>query len=235
MSNTSIYNDPSYFLSQPDGSEQIAFETCQMRYGSQTDALGYALGIPSWEEMRQILKYSGYGYENIPVVGAKRQCELLWNAKTRIPKGIVEIGGGRGELSVCSTHLGIRTYMVEPSAAASELINKTCQKFNMPGYLPELINKNICDGYHDVDWNVIDTIILVESIEHIYPEDFKIAWEYVRSISHIRFIVCNWINYHPIDYGPPWHVQPITDGYYDWLSEGAKVIYRNGSHLVLEW
>ncbi len=87
MVDISIYDPVEYFFSDPGGFEEIAWNTKQLRYGTQTDAVGYALGLGSMEKIREVLGYDDDGKSNHPILGAKKQLELIWQHKRRVPFG----------------------------------------------------------------------------------------------------------------------------------------------------
>lgn len=235
MSYYSGYDDISYFISHPDSYEQMAWNYGMLRYGSQTEAIAYALGIESFEESRRILGYDGNGQVLRPVTTAKRQLELLWNKRRRNPRYVLEIGGGRGEVSIGLSYLGIFTCMMEPSKSVFDLIRQTKIKFNISEQ-PIIINTGITALFTGI--NSVDTVILVETIEHIEAEDFDRAFVWIKdilTINHGLLIITNWIDYHPIFVDPPWHIRRVDDELYDWLAQDGKTVYRNGSHLVVRY
>jgi hypothetical protein len=83
-----------------------------------------------------------------------------------------------------------------------------------------------------------DTVILCESLEHIKKAEFERTWDLIKSELSGLFIVVNWVKNHPL--GPDGtgydHIRLVDDKLYDRLSKDAsRVIFRKGSHLVLEF
>ena len=90
----------------------------------------------------------------------------------------------------------------------------------------------------------IDTVIMVESLEHILPKHFNPIYhrimEEFKTQGSGHMIITNWIDYHPIPVGwmapPEEHCRLTDDDLYDTMIEDfGKCIHREGSHLVLEW
>jgi ubiquinone/menaquinone biosynthesis C-methylase UbiE len=158
--------------------------------------------------------------------------------KKRIPKGILEVGGGRGELSLVFANMGYLALNVEPSEKSHEMLEETKKIFNI--YKDVKIIKEINELQSEEE-NNIDTIIFSCSIEHIYKEDLYLildrCYEILNKTKGILIIV-NTISYHPIfkDEDGQDHVTTIDDNFYDKISNNAKkVIYREGSHLILQF
>jgi len=257
-----IYNQDGYFQ-ESDGS--LHWKAGMLKYGDSMCAICYALGIDSFEEIKKIYKIpktsnatEEYNYILNNLISAEEQVTLAFRCsqmkknkrkfgwRHRIPNHVLEIGSGRGEVSVAfSSFLNTKTTSLEPNKNFTELINQTAVNFKTKiakGYL-NIINKDVVRGMSDVDWDTIDTVVMVESLEHILKEDFdKIYPKIVNSLKKNsgRFIIVNWLNYHPLTVGQhasvEEHCRLIDDELYDNFSKDAKkVIYRNNSHLVLEF
>lgn len=132
----------------------------------------------------------------------------------RDPGIIYSIGCGQGNLEKKLEDMGCKVYGVDPSPGAKELYK----------------GKTLLDTYPGGG----DTILFVESIEHLYPKQFEQIWNKIPSGA--RVIVVNWLDFHPIEPDNTGydHVRLVDDGLYDSLCEGNRVIFRLGSHLVLE-
>ena len=92
----------------------------------------------------------------------------------------------------------------------------------------------------DLDLSSFDTILMVESLEHIPEEAFEPVWQAIKSQFHGRIIVVNWPDYHPIwigrDASPEEHCRVVDDELYDaWSAEAQSVYTRKGSHLALDF
>ena len=163
------------------------------------------------------------------------QLDKLDSLKTRVPKKVVEIGCGVGALGLCYSYLDIENVMFDPQKNLNELFQLSVKNFKLPSNKTKL-----CHDFEDINWDGVDTVIFCESIEHIYKETFFHIFECIsRQLqkSKGRMIVVNTIDYHPIIISstPHDHVHLIDDELYDIISEGKTTIYREGSHLILEW
>jgi hypothetical protein len=238
---TEIYDDISYFTNRPGSIEQLSWESGQLRYGDQLAAIGYALGLESFEEFRNIFGFRDEGKENYPLLGAKMQMDMLWMARKRTPEHIIEIGGGRGEICLAFGYKEVLSILVEPSRSLGLLLYKTRKMFNMENEVGSNImiaNFPIGNFAFD-DLSVIDTIILCETIEHISTEEFNYA--FINGIkpllqrTHGLLIITNWLTPFPLELDPPWHIQRVDDDLYDWISKDGETIYRNKNHLVVRY
>lgn len=134
--------------------------------------------------------------------------------KPRDPGVIYSIGAGEGNLEARLEKMGCKVYGVDPAPGAKELYKGNILLGEYPG-----------GG---------DTIIFCESIEHLYPYQFKQIWAKIPKGA--RVIVVNWLDFHPIEPDNTGydHVTLIDDEYFDKISQGQRVILRYKSHLVLE-
>lgn len=236
-----IYNDASYFLGRPDSIEQLPYESGQLRYGDMLCGIGYALGLESFEKVRNILGFLREGKENCPLLGAKMQMDMLWMARKRTPLGILEIGGGRGEIQVGLQHVNFNSgYMVEPSKSVFELVRMTRRQFGiMEGSCERRIRNVGLKDYHINIESGIDTVILCETIEHVPQQEFDNA--FTTSIKPMLqrnkgiLIVVNWLTPWPIEIEEPWHIRRCDDEFYNWMARDGETVYRNGSHLVVRY
>lgn len=155
----------------------------------------------------------------------------------RMPKLALSVGCGRGDNEAAMLALGVPLVAIDFSMDACELTRETIKR------LADLENSCILNlALSDVPpvfkhQNLIpDTVLFIESIEHIPEVDFDAFLPYVKAW-HARLIVVNWINFHPIradDSG--WgHIRDVTDEHYDAYSAGGQVIFRQGSHLVVQF
>ena len=87
-----------------------------------------------------------------------------------------------------------------------------------------------------------DTVIFCESVEHIPGKEFFAAFEIIKNMLTVTsglMIITNWIYFHPIqkNRNMDWnHITTIDDAVYDSLAAQAKsVVFRQGSHLVLQF
>lgn len=217
----------------------------KLKYGDALAAVGYAFGVPSLDALREILPFPGVGRDTVADgVDALSQCEKILAVRKREPRGFLEIGTGRGEVAVSLDQFGYAVQAIEPSAAADRWLTETAQHFfGKTKHAVKLINVPAHLALEQIDWALIDTVIMVESVEHIMADDFTPVHAAIRE--HLgavggRFILTNWLDYHPIHVGwyaaPEVHCRHVDDALYDaWAKEAKSVFYRNGSHLVLDY
>lgn len=132
----------------------------------------------------------------------------------RDPGVIYSIGCGEGYLEEQLEKMGCEVYGVDPSPGAKKLYR----------------GKNLLKKYPGGG----ATVIFCESVEHLFPEQFDEIWEKIEP--GVRVIFVNWLDFHPIEPDSTGydHVRLIDDDFYDKVSYGHRVIFRQGSHLVLE-
>jgi cyclopropane fatty-acyl-phospholipid synthase-like methyltransferase len=149
----------------------------------------------------------------------------------RRPGLVLDVGAGRGELSAAFAICGVPVIGVEPSRAGATLYRQTMRRWARTE--PRLIDR-IDDCAERPD-----TVIFCESLEHIPEDEFAAMWP--RIVDWLtpggRLIVANWIWNHPIpEDGSGWdHVRPVDDALYDRLAEGRTLVFRTGSHLVIDF
>lgn len=165
------------------------------------------------------------------------QIEFIEQNATRRPKKILEIGAGRGELSCTISAMGIDVIPIEIASDADSWFKLTGELYFGKDFVPPKIVTNVLD----VNLAEVDTIIMVEVLEHIKEEDFSLIWDKVIKEFNGIFIVTNFLSMHPIPIGGDWpeaekeHCRLIDDKVYDKMCKSAKtVIFRKTSHLVLE-
>ncbi len=219
----------------------------KMRYGDTVAALGYALGVSSFEELRRIFGFSGLGKEHD---GDKRTAidqintlsTWLWARKRlRTPASVLDIGGGKGEAACALSYLdtSLLVQSVEPHMHAGFWSLETMNRLFMGrcGQV-KLINVPCPECLPLLDLEKLDTLLMVESIEHIPEERFLPVWEAAK-ISLIRnkgrLVVANWMDYHPLEVTGDEHCRLINDEVYRQMAEGGKVVYQEGSHLVVDF
>jgi hypothetical protein len=160
----------------------------------------------------------------------------------RDPKFIVDVGAGRGELTIAFLKLGIECIAIDPSPGSAQLRRVTARRWDYPAAYT-LINLSMLKALRGMVRMGIepDTIIFCETIEHIRAMEFTAAWPVVvsmlRQTSGLA-IIANWIDNHPIrpDRTGYDHITHINDHLYDKLSNTAEeVVFRQGSHLVLRF
>ena len=234
---------PASFFSEADGIGE--WRARKLKYGDALAAIGYAFGLPSFDAVREALSFTGTGQCVEDGMDAGAQLARLTALQTRAPRGILEIGSGRGEVAVSLAHLGYPVQAIEPSPGAVEWCARTAERFygQAVSALPlRILNAPGHTVLDEIDWSAIDTVLMVESLEHILAEDFEpVRLRIVEALrkNSGRFIVTNWIDYHPIEVG--WyaatdvHCRLVDDALFDeWAKEG-NVVFREGAHLVLDY
>ena len=176
------------------------------------------------------------------------QMAFIMTYKKRTPKKILEIGSGRGDVAIFLAKMGYEVVAIEPSPGAAEWFDLTSEHFRrdskgvvtlLNGCADEFVNHEALEG--------IDSVIMVETLEHILEKDFKMMYEKILEVlpNDGRFIITNWIDYHPIEIGNrSWessmhisieeHCRVVDDALYDSMIEDfGKCLHREGSHIVL--
>jgi len=238
--------DFNYYRNEHDSAKNIYnwLKSKNLRFGDMFAALCYAHGITYLElqnHFKEYFKnnYSGEYKENN--ISLKDQLSFVYHHKKRTPKKILEIGGGKGEFTIVCDYLNYDITCVEPSLVANQWFTLTSQQFfgkNHRKVLP--FNKPLSD--FDSDLSEYDTIVFIESIEHILENEFEKFYDKLKANFKGYLIIVNWIDFWPIPIGT-WnstahldHCRLIDDELYDRFSNDAKsVIFREGSHLILEF
>jgi len=230
-----LYNDD--FFNKSDGIDQ--WRNNILKFGDAFAALCYAHDINYYEDILKHFPdisdiYGRFKNGNYTIYD---QINFLQNNKKRTPKNILEIGGGRGELACTLGYMNINITSIEVSKNAYEWYWKTAQK-----YFNDKINLNkinlINDSITNVNLNLsqYDTIIMVESLEHILEEDFKPFLNNMINNFKGYFIVTNWLNhqYHPIKKSGDIHCRDVDDNLYDYFETLGIKKFRKLSHLCVD-
>ena len=231
------------YFTQADG--VISWKSCSLKFGDALAGVGYAYGT-NWfdmcHEFKKIFEYDPTGRgESVDTRYIDKQIYFLQNKKRRDPKRVLEIGGGRGEVANTLAAMGVDVVSVELSQDAVQMYHTTGKKFfgeNFKSVVP--VNRPVQEAIKDLDLSTFDTILMVESLEHIPKECFDPVWDKIVKEFHGRFITVNWPDYHPIwvgrDATPQEHCRVVDDQLFDqWSAQAKKVVVRWGSHLVLEF
>ena len=234
--------DFNYFT-KADGIQ--SWKSKSLKFGDALAALSYAHGI-SWNELveqfQEVFDHDVNGRAesaNQSLVHA--QMDFLKDKSRRTPKRVLEIGGGRGEVANALKHMDIDVVSVELGPEANKWYQATGYHYFGKEFVPATpINKPIQEALADLDLSSFDTILMVESLEHIPKEAFEPVWQAIKSQFRGRFIVVNWPDYHPIwvgrDASPEEHCRVVDDALYDtWSAEAKSVYTRKGSHLALDF
>ena len=231
------------YFQNADG--KTSWNTSSLKFGDALATLAYAHGITydaMMEYFPEIFNGSRSGRnESHNQRYIDKQLDFLDAKATRRPKHVLEIGGGRGEVAAALHCLGVNVTSVEPGSGAKQWYRETGEKFFGNGWKNvEPINLSIDRALNWIDISSYDTIIMVESLEHIPEEKFNPVWNQILKKFHGLFIAANWIDYHPIAVGqyasPQEHCRLVDDALYDlWTSQAKQCIHREGSHIVLEF
>lgn len=222
----------------------VSYNYGMIKFGDALSAIAYAYGIPyqklidRFPKVKENNMYEGNDYTVMD------QLNFIIENHTRVPKSILEIGGGRCEasafMSLVSKTMNVDQTItcIEPGENAKNFMDAAKVKYSHGNNLDNitLINQPL----HEIglDYATYDTIIMIESLEHILAEHFDPEWEKMTNAFKGSFIVVNWIKYHPIavgQYAPPdVHCRLVNDALYDHFARYGKVVYRNGSHLRID-
>lgn len=183
-----------------------------------------------------------YGLFNIPDVDytLDEQFNIIKTNAARIPQSVLEIGSGRGEVSQFFSCMGSKVFSIDCNPYAEQLHKHTEE--SMYGQINDTYTLGVGSLLQFVNDlpNDIDTIVLVESIEHIFPNEWKIVWPVLKSIllnNHARLIITNVI--HPVGtkHDPtPEHVMTIDDDFFNWLEDQSQhTLYRNYGNICLDF
>lgn len=159
----------------------------------------------------------------------------------RVPRSVLEIGSGQGELSAVFSHLGYPVQSVDVCDAAEHYHLASSRAFfnTFTDDTHTLYIGSLEAVASSIAWHSTDTVVLVETIEHILADEWW--WFFDQTLAHLRhnqarLIITNKQSLHPIPPSPPDHVTLIDDEFYDRLSSAAvSVFLRQGSHLVLDF
>jgi len=166
----------------------------------------------------------------------KNQCDWILEKKTRIPRKVLDVAGGRGSLAHALKYCGADVVSFDSGNYCQELFDITSKIFfnNTINVTPIIESiENICDH---INIQEFDTIIFCEAIEHFTEKQIDSLWTKICTEFNGRVIICNHMNYHPIPIHMPEHVREINDQVYDrFVAQSKQCIFRSGSHLVLEF
>ena len=237
---------------------KLSYAQGMLKFGDALAAIGYAYGI-HYDKLTSEFPEVAFNnrFENVyrdsetnsfvSKYTVQHQIDFIKSNYTRIPKNILEIGGGRLEvvtfLAELSRQLNVAQtiVVVEPGEYAPSYLVETARKLfpRTCSILPvvNLINKPL-HQVTDIDYSKFDTILMVESLEHILAEEFDPCMEQIQQTFKGHFIVTNWLAYHPIkvgQYAPPnVHCRLVNDDLYDNYATMGNVMHRHNSHLWIE-
>lgn len=243
-----LYNY-NYFIRHNDNNSY--FEN-RLRFPDQFPSILYAFNLSCLEILSAFKDCSirDFVYDNRTGISCWQQFEefkkLIATRPIRNPISILEIGSGRGEIlaflnyaKTNITNLDYKIQTLDCSPDLEQMYQSTCRRLfncNLPQHL---IIGTLAEKYKDIDFESVDTIIMSEVLEHLYPEEFYEFYEYALPYlrkNSARLIITNAWGYWPIEENGSDHVWTIDDSVYDKISIPSKsVIVRSKSHLVLDF
>ena len=224
----------SEVMQRSDGRQSL--QNGILKIGDALCAVAYAHGITYDQLCRRFPEVANNNRWEGNRYTVEDQLEFIRSNATRQPKKVLEIGGGRGEVTVFLSKLGITVTCVEPGADAHQLFTATNEKlFPHEQFDYTLLNTTLHES--GVDYSEFDTILMVESLEHILAEHFDPQWQQIVQTFSGYFVVVNWLAYHPIavgQYAPKHiHCRLVDEALYDVFCQSGKTITRQQSHLCV--
>ena len=182
---STTYNEE--LMQKSDGHQNL--NASQLKFGDALAAVAYAHDIP-YEQIQQ--HWPQYNNERMVMKGVtvQHQMDFINKYATRTPKNILEIGAGRGEVTQFLAAMGYSVTAVEPGVDYEALFTHTKHMLFEDVELDyTVLNKplHLCD----IDYSKFDTILMVESLEHILAEHFDPEWEKINDTFRGYFIVVN--------------------------------------------
>jgi hypothetical protein len=235
-----------YVMDHSDG--HVSYSNKLLKWGDAFAAVCFAYGI-TWEQILTTFPILKKNHRHEGIIGkdysAQSQIDFIKKYHTRVPKSILEIGGGRLEvvafLSELARQLKVpqQIVVIEPGKDAPQFLKDTPKHYFPESYkyLTNIVLYNAPIHELNIDFSMYDTILMVESLEHILEEEWDPKFEQLKTQFKGEFIIVNWISYHPIavgQYAPPQiHCRLVDDNLYDYYVQQGKTNHRNGSHLWL--
>ena len=232
-----------HYFNYADG--KASWNTGSLKFGDALAALCYAHGIgfaqlkAQWPEVFTEERWDA-GTESLNRRYIDEQLDFLKTHATRHPKNVLEIGGGRGEVAATLHRMNIPVTSIEIGEGADQWYTETGhQFFGQDWQNVKPLNMGVEEAIDQIDITTFDTIVMVESLEHIPAEKFDPVWQKISQQFHGLFIVTNWLIYHPIRVGQYAsefeHCRLVDDALYDeWTAQSRRCVFRDRSHLVLE-
>lgn len=143
-------------------------------------------------------------------------------AQGRKPRVMLSIGSGKGILEKFLEDLDPSLVIIgtDPSLDAAKLYKGShCEVIDFVGAIK---------GYK------FDTIILCAVLEHIPLKDIEAGIEEL-SKRKVRLVITNRLEYHPIKPNGWDHVTTIDDDLFRVIADKGSVVFRHGSHLVVDF
>jgi SAM-dependent methyltransferase len=200
--------------------------TSSLRSGDAFPAVCYAHGIFDLDDREYPLR---------------EQFLMVESQKSISPESILEIGSGRGEVSIFMNQMGCDVFSVDCNPGVIALQSHTAQCV----FDCDLDDRyvlgigSILQFLDDLPRN-LDTVIMVESLEHIFPYEWQIVWQRIKPLlqkNHGRLIITNVL--FPVgsesDHTPE-HVMHVDDVFFDALAvQSNKVCVRKKGNICLQF
>ncbi len=203
--------------------------------------------ILRWEDQWPAMCYA-HGIFDVPdlrssVTTVLEQQHWLQQHRIRNPGHVLEIGSGQGEVSCTLSNMGYDVTTIDVNDNSERFHRLFAQKHfgHETADTHRFVIGDLAVARHRLDLGDIDTIVMVESIEHIFAHEWWQFFDHVLPImqhNHAHLIITNLLNYWPL--GLPGdcdeHISLIDDTFYDRLCEpGQQVLHRNRSHIVIAY
>lgn len=168
----------------------------------------------------------------------QEQLNFVCANRKRIPKKVLDIGGGRGEFANVCKFLGIEVVSIEPHPDAHKWYKDTATHFfgtDFDHVVPKNCLVSKCLSLNV--WQGVDTVTLIESLEHLEESEWTKIWPIISSIAGLKLVITNYVFWHPIVEQPEiGHIKHVDDDLYDKLYRSSKSCsWRMGSHIVLNF
>lgn len=213
--------------------EQAHYFRNMIRPDDMGSAVSYMLGHYGWDEAQA-------RFEDCEDFAAQARVGLeMVRTGDHLPHCTLDIGCGRGELSAYMSAIGLNVVPIDFATCAPAMVRDTYRRFaGMDA--PRVINKSMLPAVKEAAKSTGFTdVIMCESIEHMPEGEFWEAWEIIRERlkGGGRAVVCNMKEYWPIPSdGNGWdHIHSISDATYDRMAGGGRTLYRNKSHIAIEF
>ena len=206
-------------------------------------------GTLRWEDEWPAVCYAHGIYNVIPPSESHffndihEQVHFLQANKKRIPKSILEIGSGRGEISCTMSHMGYPVTTVDVNDSIERFHRVYAQQWfgSETDDTHTLMISDLVAAQQHLDLSTVDTIIMVESIEHIFADEWWKFYDFILPImqqNHTQLNITNLKEFWPLggrgDRAE--HISLIDENFYDQLVEQSQaVLYRDRSHISLQY
>lgn len=168
------------------------------------------------------------------------QIDIIKNNSVRTPRSVLEIGSGRGDVSQFFSNMGSKVFSIDCNPFAEELQKHTKETMYNNVVNDYTLGIGALEQFLDDLPTDIDTIVMIESIEHIFPNEWAVAWARLKDIlsaNHGRLIITNVI--HPVGtrHDPtPEHVMEVDDQFFNQLENQCKgVVFRRRGNICLDF